>query len=202
MKLLFKFKLFLKRYMNIHIIKIFPKFSTKFIKREFGNKELVGAEIGVLEGENAESILKTLSMKKLYLIDPYQEYSEYDFKFQMEDDLTINKTFKMMSLNIIENRAKKRLRKYQDKVIFIKHKSSDALDKIPDNLDFVYIDGNHIYKYVKQDIENYYKKIRVGGVLCGHDVSDPNVLKALLKFVVEHDLKLHIDFQDWVVVKK
>lgn len=45
---------------------------TNFAKNYFkGSSELVGIEIGVAEARNALSILKTLPMKTLYLIDPY-----------------------------------------------------------------------------------------------------------------------------------
>jgi hypothetical protein len=40
----------------------------------YGDQELVGAEIGVLQGLNAVSILSNLNMRKLYLVDPYMPY--------------------------------------------------------------------------------------------------------------------------------
>ena len=48
--------------------------------------------------------------------------------------------------------------------------SEDAVDDIPEKLDFVYIDGNHAYEYVKKDIGLYYPKLKKGGVIGGHDV--------------------------------
>jgi cephalosporin hydroxylase len=40
------------------------------------------------------------------------------------------------------------------------------------SLDFVYIDANHAYNYVVQDIELWYPKVKKGGYLCGHDYID------------------------------
>jgi len=44
------------------------------------------------------------------------------------------------------------------------------IDKIPDEgHDFIYLDGAHDYKNVKDELPLYYQKIRPGGVLAGHD---------------------------------
>ena len=37
------------------------------------------------------------------------------------------------------------------------------------SLDFVYIDGNHYFEYVVQDIAFWSKKVRKGGIVSGHD---------------------------------
>lgn len=40
-----------------------------------------------------------------------------------------------------------------------------------ESFDAVFIDGNHSYEYVKQDLENYYKKVKKGGVVAMHDAN-------------------------------
>jgi hypothetical protein len=48
--------------------------------------------------------------------------------------------------------------------------STEASALFPDeSLDLVFIDGNHGYSHVKQDIRAWLPKVRPGGVLCGHD---------------------------------
>lgn len=48
--------------------------------------------------------------------------------------------------------------------------SLQAVALFPDEcLDLVFIDGNHAYSHVKQDILAWLPKVRPGGVLCGHD---------------------------------
>tara|TARA_R110002020_G_scaffold111441_1_gene257100 strand:+ start:4312 stop:4971 length:660 start_codon:yes stop_codon:yes gene_type:complete len=37
--------------------------------------------------------------------------------------------------------------------------------------DAVFIDGNHSYEYVKKDLENYWPKVRSGGIVALHDVN-------------------------------
>jgi len=46
----------------------------------------------------------------------------------------------------------------------------DALEDFEDeSLDFVYIDGNHKFRYIAADIVEWEKKVRPGGVVSGHD---------------------------------
>ena len=101
--------------------------------------------------------------------------------------------------------TKKRLLKYSDRVVFIKKFSEEAVDDIPNDLDFVYIDGNHSYEFVKKDIELYYAKMRSGGVLGGHDFNSFSlgVVKAVLEFANNYDLPIYGkgSFIDWWVVK-
>src|SRR2546430_464414 len=50
-------------------------------------------------------------------------------------------------------------------VKIIRKESMEAAADIPDeSLDFVYIDANHAYHYVKQDIREWTKKVRKGGI--------------------------------------
>lgn len=132
----------------------FPRPMIKYISKKFGNAPLTGVEIGVGFGENAKSILKTLNMKMLCLIDPYEPYYEYG----------IDMSGYVKGLEIVEKELAILLN-----VKFIKKRSEDAMSDVPNNLDFVYIDGCHEYEFVKKDIELYYPKIREGGIIGGHD---------------------------------
>lgn len=48
-------------------------------------------------------------------------------------------------------------------------------------VDFVYIDGNHLYEYVTSDIKNYIPLIKSSGYIGGHDYTEwhPNVMNAV-----------------------
>lgn len=166
-----------------------PRPMIEFVRKNLGDP-LTGVEIGVRQGKNAEGILKTLSIRKLYLIDPYEPYIEVNGEL-------------IDPRNALQ-KCKERLSKFGEKVKFIIKKSSEAVNEIPDDLDFVYIDGNHAYEFVKKDIELYYPKIKTGGVLGGHDFtpSTKGVFKAVMEFVTDNELKLHGEDTDWWVVKK
>ena len=77
----------------------------------------------------------------------------------------------------------------------------DAVKDFADkSLDFVFIDGHHGYDYIKEDIREWSKKVRKGGIVSGHDyyltpAGNMGVMDAVDEYVKEHgyDLKL----TDW-----
>ena len=156
-------------------------------------KDLVGVEIGTQKGINAYNILRLLPVKKLYLIDPY---IYYNYKGQsngaVDSDSLQNKFYKD---------AKETLSSYDDKIEFITKKSEEAIDNVPNNLDFVYIDGNHDYSYIKRDIEMYYPKVKKGGFFGGHDIHLNDVFKAVSEFKNKKDKKINIERVDWWFIK-
>jgi hypothetical protein len=66
-------------------------------------------------------------------------------------------------------------------------------------VDFVYIDGNHSYDAVKQDIMLYYPLIKNNGLIGGHDYTPytESVMRAVNEFAEEAKLELHTVFPDW-----
>ncbi|MDP3697256.1 MAG: class I SAM-dependent methyltransferase, partial [Candidatus Taylorbacteria bacterium] len=56
---------------------------------------------------------------------------------------------------------------------------------IKEELDFVYIDGNHSYDYVKKDLELYWDKVKKGGALTGDDFNIKDIARAVFEFSKE-----------------
>jgi len=173
------------RHRCLHKIKEFTNLGitrpmTAFIKENVEKSDLIGVEIGTCRGINAKNILTNLPIKHLYLIDSYKEmWSKY------------------------EDEAKKRLSGYNGMITVIKKISMDAVTDIPCDVDFVYIDGNHDYEFVKQDIECYYPKVRTGGIIGGHDftIRYHGVARAVIEFAVKYKKELHGIGQDWWIIK-
>jgi len=184
---LYTFTLNLAHRMNFHSL----RYSIKYIRDNYDGKDLIGAEIGIRYGGHSLTILKHLPMKRLYLIDPQQGYDGID-------------GYHRRGFKEIRKGLKRNLNAYSDKLVFIRKMSENAVDDIPDNMDFIYIDGNHDYEYVKKDVDMYYPKIKKGGVLCGHDFQLPDVARAVSELATKHDLKVYADgyLVDWWVVKK
>jgi hypothetical protein len=114
----------------------------------------VGAEIGVYKGEFTEKLCQ--AGLKVYGIDPYLVYKNYR-KHPGEPDY--EEMYKS-TRDLLESYGGKLIRKT----------SLDALEDIPDNsLDFVYIDGNHSIRYATEDIYEWFRKVRPGGAMSGHD---------------------------------
>lgn len=162
----------------------------RFLKKT-GKKDLIGVEIGVYDGWNALDMLETLPIKKLYLIDPY-----------VDDLLEKNRLSKSKEI------AKKALKKYKDKIVFIYDFSQNVVDLLKEEVDFIYIDGDHRYEGIKRDLELYYPKVKKGGVIGGHDyTSSPEteekgfgVFKAVQEFFKKQ--KIYFHNIDWWVIKK
>lgn len=65
---------------------------------------------------------------------------------------------------------------------FVLFRSDVAKNKILNNsIDLLFIDGAHHYEQVKRDILNYWPKIKVGGVLLGHDYSRQKLHRGVVK---------------------
>lgn len=118
--------------------------------------EGTGAEIGVERGVFSETICQNPKVKKLYAIDAWEAYRGYR-------DHTRQK-----KLDGFYEIAKKRLTLYRCKIV--RKFSLDAAPDFPDkSLDFVYIDANHDYRHVFEDLTIWSKKVKKGGVISGHD---------------------------------
>jgi predicted O-methyltransferase YrrM len=60
--------------------------------------------------------------------------------------------------------------------------SVEAAPAIPPGLDLVFIDGDHSYAAVRQDIQTWQPLVRSGGILCGDDydpIKKPGVVRAV-----------------------
>lgn len=161
-------------------------------KKRFGNRPIIACEIGVLGGQHAEKMLENLNIKKLYLIDSYEKYEDY------KEDNSYNKLIKS------EKEARNRLKKYREKIIWIKEYSNDCIKKIPNGIDFLYIDGNHYSPYIDNDIKNYYPKVREGGIISGHDYAlrCPDVMDAVFNLAKKlNKPPIFGRGTDWIFIK-
>lgn len=122
--------------------------------RKLGHK--IGAEIGVERGIFSKRICIENPQAKLYAIDAWQVYDGY--RTHVSQD----------KLDFFLKRTKLRLKPYNCEVV--KSFSVDASRRFEDeSLDFIYLDAAHDYKSVKEDIEAWVPKVRIGGAISGHD---------------------------------
>lgn len=126
--------------------------------RKLGFK--VGAEIGVSRGYYSKILLRSIPNLKLYGIDPWLKYEGYIELNNAQGQQTTDENLDV---------AMKRLSPYKN-MIFVRKFSMDAVKEFADNsLDFVFIDGNHSFEFVVNDIAEWSKKVKVGGIIAGHD---------------------------------
>jgi len=141
-----------------------------FVKERFGNKAIVGAEVGVETGLHALDILQNMpNIRLLYLVDPYLEYPPY------------------------KNDTKKKLFPFNNRIWWIyKEFEVCTIQDIPDPLDFIYIDGNHEYEYVKQDIVLATQLVKKGGVIGGHDIGSLGIDRAIKEYCERKNITWYV----------
>lgn len=160
----------------------------------------VCAEVGVFQGNFSKRILKITKPKLLFLIDLWDtEYAQTLIK------LVYGKPKKNYNLEqeyaiVIAKFA------HHDNVKIIRQDSVKALESFPDNFfDWVYIDDDHTYDYVKRDLEASLKKVKVNGLITGDDYSmqsnyrKNNVLKAVHEFINVHNYELKIMGDQFII---
>ncbi len=119
------------------------------------------AEIGVNKGETSQYFRQLFPKAHLYLIDPWQLYSNYLFS---ATPISRKKNHYEKAHQTVQHTFKD-----DPNVTILRMTSLEALSHTPPLLDLVFIDANHEYTHVKQDILSWLPKVRPGGVLAGHD---------------------------------
>jgi len=82
----------------------------------------------------------------------------------------------------------------------IRRPSVEAAQGYPDgSLDMVFIDAAHDYESVKADIAAWYPKVRLSGVLAGHDYETnwPGVMQAVNEFAVTNNYNVELLGNSW-----
>ena len=156
-------------------------------------RHLVGAEVGVFRGNHAEQIMNGyLNIEKLVLVDPWVPYLDeaaladaYSTQKDYFDDMFIEVKNKFV---------------VNPKITIIRDYSVNAASAFVDEyFDFVYLDGNHGYKFVLNDLEVWYPKLKQFGVMCGDDYGSPSgvgVVKAVTEFAHKYGLLVSSSVED------
>jgi hypothetical protein len=133
-----------------------------------------GAEIGVRAGNYSKIICSKVPGVKYTCIDPWTQHNSISNERQ----------------DLYFKAAKENLSSFN--VTFLKTTSMEALKNIGDaELDFVYIDGDHLFDYVITDIVFWAKKVKRGGIVAVHDYCNcyrGGVIKAVDAYVYCHKI--------------
>lgn len=120
-------------------------------------------EVGCKEGRTTGHILKTVPDARVVAIDPWivqeksadktkETYEEWDFaKIEAE-----------FWANVGEHRE-------TDRCDMWRLTSESAAEAHLGQSDLIFIDALHDYEHVKQDIALWWPKVRIGGLISGHD---------------------------------
>jgi predicted O-methyltransferase YrrM len=84
--------------------------------------------------------------------------------------------------NTLYQKYKENIKPVENVVRTVVSDSVKAAEQFENNsIDFIFIDGDHSYEGVKRDILAYLPKMKVGGVMAGHDFNEffPGVVRAV-----------------------
>lgn len=137
----------------------------------------IGAEVGCAWGSFAKIVLSQWIGKQYYMIDPWtvlpidqykesQSQTDYDnWRIQCEEMASKDK-----------------------RITLVNSRSIDSVSRFEDeSFDWIYIDAAHDYENVTQDINLWWKKLKIGGLFGGHD------------FLSRHNGLIEVDraIEDW-----
>lgn len=165
------------------------KFSRRNLSKWFrilGYK--TGAEIGVAEGRHAKQICEQNPGVYLLCVDTWIKYRGNPRGGpQIQHDRNLSITQRILAPFNCE---------------IVQAFSIDAVRDVPlESLDFVYIDGNHNFDYVMQDIIEWGKRVRRGGIISGHDYYSfrgAGVIGAVNAYIQAHKVEeWFLTNEDW-----
>ena len=155
-------------------------FGLKDLITENLNKDSIVCEIGSFEGKSSE--LFALLVKSVYCVDPWDLYHEIGDEFMSQS----------------ENKFDDVLKRYNN-IIKIKNFSVDVSKTFENEFfDCVYIDGDHNYEPVKQDIQHWIPKVKNGGFISGHDYNLWGIRKAIDETFKDVPIRVYSD-QSWII---
>ncbi len=146
----------------------------------------IGVEVGSAFGQFAGRILATWKGKELYLVDPWQKQEGNEY---------LENTNQVAPFSDWEFQCQE-LAKRDARAVLKKGLSVAVAKEFPDYaLDFVYIDGNHDFGHVMADLDAWYPKVKIGGLIGGHDFMTNHdsgaccdVDTAVLRWTREHNV--------------
>ncbi len=153
-------------------------------------------EVGVQAGEYARTLQWFGEPKRLYLVDAWRHYpSGYADPANVDDTAHIR--------NMAQVAGFFSGLKYGP--VIIRAESVPAAEMFKDEFfDFIYIDANHTYDGVSDDLRAWYPKLKTGGIFSGHDyvnMYDGDVVfevkKAVDQFAVEQAKTVSITTCTW-----
>lgn len=150
-----------------------------------------GVEVGTHRGVFAKQILDHWLGNVLYCVDPWCVPPGYEEQAKELDGSNGNRGDDYLcTLNSLRLHPQKRWK-------LIREMSAEACPPFrDDSLDFVYIDGDHRYSEVRDDLKRWWTKVKPGGILAGHDflhgTACSSVQPAVMDFSKFMDLDTHI----------
>lgn len=143
-----------------------------------------GVEVGVQKGSTSAVLLNAFPELKLYMVDRWSSFpAKHPYYNRRDSDALMTDDGHMEMLRLARD------------VTFFAHsrrevvisESVEAAGKVPNYIDFVFIDADHHEISVAKDVRAWWPKVKPGGLFCGHDYgkAEYSVTKAVDDFAKE-----------------
>ena len=135
----------------------------------------IGVEIGVNNGENMFNLLDKDNKKlKMYGVDPYKVQEE-----NVLYEKNIDEKYNDESLHVLKKQVLKESLKYPNLELLVDTSDNASKQFDKESIDFVFIDGDHSYVSIKNDIKCWNSKVKEDGLIMGHDYNWGDVARAV-----------------------
>ena len=162
-----------------------------------------GLEVGVEKGKNAQTMFEIIPNLKLFGVDPYKQHPQASYAYHA--------ALRNWDAQYLHNCKRQCLKRMKGRnFTLLQGFSEDMVNRIKDNsLDFVYIDADHSYDFVMQDMILWGRKIKKGGIMSGHDyyydkdesARRTKVTQAINDYTRVHNIEFYITSEDHSVEK-
>lgn len=160
----------------------------------------VGCEVGVHTGNTAALVLASLPGIEIYhAVDPWASYETYDGTNYKKPSNKMYRKWEDAKRAFIARTTS------FNKTIIHHMTSVEAVKRFKDSsLDWIFIDANHEYEYIKENLELWAPKVKKGGLVSGHDYGSKKyfgIKKAVDEFVPEKKLNVNPNVLVWWYIK-
>lgn len=143
-----------------------------------------GVEVGCAFGQFASRVLSQWTGQRYFMVDPWENLPKEEYP-EDHEHVDYEDWFKCCS----------KLAEDDKRVTLLRKRSLEAVSEFKTaSLDWVYLDGNHDYRFVMEDLDAWFPKIIRGGLICGHDFYNTKegghwcaVADAVLRWMKEHN---------------
>lgn len=152
-----------------------------------------GVEVGVKLGEYSHVLLTGWKGRKLFSVDPWREFPGGQYVDLANVQQKIQDAYYKKTCQTLAT--------FGERSVILRQTSVEAAVTFsPGSLDFVYLDAQHHYEAVKEDILRWWPLVKKEGILAGHDyipdglylAGEFGVIRAVNEFAYSEGLKLFI----------
>jgi hypothetical protein len=138
------------------------------------NKKMLYVEVGVLRATNLIALANLFPLLDIIGIDSYETYLDTAHGYSVSKELSTYNKY-VAEQKIQNSEYKNRIK------LLIRDSFLVAQETENNSIDVVFLDKNFSEDSIMADIFDWYPKIKVGGILCGHDAYTQEIMSGVKK---------------------